>query len=136
MIRGLVEKCNASLWHYAEFPIRLPEPITLAGKGQSPINMDQLLVKPNFNELREVSQDDRGRPRRLTFEQLDSVQARGEFDVPSKRFEGVSHKWLLTQILVKGSEKTRQTMEVGFARALHFLGECESQNAVSRVMFG
>ena len=91
-------------------------------------------MKPNFNELREVSQDDHGRPRRLTFEQLDSVRARGEFDVRSKRFEGVSHKWLLTQILVKGTEKTRETMELGFAKALHFLGEYEAQNAVSRVI--
>ncbi len=84
--------------------------------------MDDLFVKPNFNEMREVSLDGHGVPKRLTFEQLDAVRSRGEFEVDSVRFPGQKHKWLISQLLLKGKEKIKNTQRDDLANALYFVG--------------
>jgi hypothetical protein len=97
--------------------------MALQKKQAPPLSVDQLFLEPNFNELREVSHDDHSVPKRLTFQQLDSVRASGEFEVDSVRFPGQKHRWLLSQVLIKGKQKTRETMRNDIAKALYFVGE-------------
>ena len=44
------------------------------------------------------------------------------FQVDSVEFPGQKHRWLLTQILIKGNEKSRLTMLNNLANCLYLIG--------------
>ena len=45
------------------------------------------------------------------------------FQVDSLEFPGQKHKWLLTQLLLKGKNKAHETLLDDLAKALYLLGE-------------
>ena len=45
------------------------------------LNLRDLFVEPNFDESKSIAVDSKGRLKRLTKEQLDSVRKTGEFEV-------------------------------------------------------
>ena len=47
------------------------------------LNLRDLFVEPNFDETKSIAVDSKGRLKRLTMEQLDSVRKCGEFEVRS-----------------------------------------------------
>ena len=51
------------------------------------LNLRDLFVEPNFDETKSIAVDSKGRLKRLTMEQLDSVRKCGEFEVRSFKIQ-------------------------------------------------
>ncbi|XP_075230474.1 uncharacterized protein LOC142329675 isoform X3 [Lycorma delicatula] len=119
---------------------------TLARRvNHRPNSLRELFIAPSFDELDAVAVDSSGEPRRLTGKQLESLRERGlhkdkfgkpkalnsnqlanirktgEFEVPSLNFPGQMHKWQLSGLLQKGTERTRDSLLDDLALALRFL---------------
>ncbi|KAF5295161.1 hypothetical protein FQR65_LT10549 [Abscondita terminalis] len=104
-----------------------------------------LFVAPSFDELDAVAVDSKGEPRKLTGKQLESIRERGlhkdkygkpkrlnsqqlesirrlgRFEVESLNFPGQQHCWKLSQLLQKGTERSRDSLLNDLALALRFL---------------
>ncbi|RZF45449.1 hypothetical protein LSTR_LSTR009320 [Laodelphax striatellus] len=120
---------------------------TLARRANQhrPNCLRELFIAPSFDELDAVAVDSSGEPRRLTGKQLESLRERGlhkdkfgkpkalnssqlvnirktgEFEVPSLNFPGQTHKWRLSGLLQKGTERTRDSLLDDLALALRFI---------------
>ncbi|XP_017770930.1 PREDICTED: uncharacterized protein LOC108558515 isoform X2 [Nicrophorus vespilloides] len=115
------------------------------GRNKCKHHLRDLFVTPSFDELDAVAVDSKGetrkltgkqleyirerglhkdkygKPKRLNFQQLDSIRRKGEFDVESLNFPGQQHKWKLSQLLQKGTERSRDSLLNDLALALRFL---------------
>ncbi|RUS83688.1 hypothetical protein EGW08_008536, partial [Elysia chlorotica] len=118
------------LFHWKTFPIILPASITeqkatlLAsdgGESWGAVNFKDLFKAPTFDELEAVAIDENGKLKRLNEEQLALIKTTGEFNVPSLNFNGQNHRWRLSRLLQKGSEKTRSSFLGDVARSLSLL---------------
>ena len=88
------------------------------------LTREDLFCEPNFDELKEIAVDPAtGQPWKLNEIQLGSVRESGEFDVDSKEFPNQKHRWILNQVLIKGSEKSYASLLSDLATALHLLGK-------------
>ncbi|XP_046394390.1 uncharacterized protein LOC124162073 isoform X1 [Ischnura elegans] len=116
-----------------------------SGGSGRPLNMRDLFLAPSFDELDAVAADPKGEPRRLTDKQLEIIRERGlhkdkygkpkklsaaqlenirrlgEFEVDSVNFPGQVHRWRLSQLLQKGSERRRDALLGDMALALRFI---------------
>ncbi|XP_037093776.1 uncharacterized protein LOC119113590 [Pollicipes pollicipes] len=113
---------------------------------RKPIVVRDLFVAPCFDELEAVALDSGGEPRklsakqlasvresgscskakatprrRLTAQQLRSIRRRGEFEVESLNFAGQVHRWRLSELLQKGTERSYLSYLDDLALALRFL---------------
>lgn len=95
--------------------------LSLARRSNKHLNMRDLFLAPSFDELDAVAVDSKGEPRRLSNKQLESIRERGEFEVESLNFAGQVHKWQLSQLLQKGTERTQESLLNDLALALRFL---------------
>ena len=88
------------------------------------LTREDLFCEPNFDELREIALDPAtGVQRRLNQGQLESILSEGEFEVDSREFPNQKHMWALSQFLIKGKNKSHETLLKDLARALHLLSE-------------
>lgn len=94
---------------------------TSTNRKSRPINLRDLFIAPPFDELDAVAADGTGEPRLLNNSQLRSLRERGEFEVPSLNFPGQMHRWRLSQLLQKGSERTRDSLLGDLAMSARFL---------------
>ncbi|XP_039440636.1 uncharacterized protein LOC120421483 isoform X2 [Culex pipiens pallens] len=92
-----------------------------SNRKSRPINLRDLFIAPPFDELDAVAADGSGEPRLLNNNQLRSLRERGEFEVPSLNFPGQMHRWRLSQLLQKGSERTRDSLLGDLAISARFL---------------
>lgn len=95
--------------------------LSLARRSNKHLNMRDLFLAPSFDELDAVAVDSKGEPRRLSNKQLESIRERGEFEVESLNFAGQVHKWQLSQLLQKGTERTQESLLNDLALALRFI---------------
>ncbi|XP_063709490.1 uncharacterized protein LOC134837994 isoform X3 [Culicoides brevitarsis] len=127
LIEHIKSVAEQFLYHWKTFPINLPAPLTptpatgTVSRKPRPINLRDLFIAPPFDELDAVATDGTGEPRRLTNSQLRAVREKGEFDVPSLNFPGQVHRWRLSQILQKGTERTHDSLLSDLALAARFL---------------
>ncbi|KDR19062.1 hypothetical protein L798_06418, partial [Zootermopsis nevadensis] len=119
--------------------------LSLARRSNKHLNMRDLFLAPSFDELDAVAVDSKGEPRRLSNKQLESIRERGlhkdkygkpkklsatqlesirrwgEFEVESLNFTGQVHKWQLSQLLQKGTERSQESLLNDLALALRFI---------------
>ncbi|KAK7794593.1 hypothetical protein R5R35_003607 [Gryllus longicercus] len=119
--------------------------LSLPRRSNKHLNMRDLFIAPSFDELDAVAVDIKGEPRRLNGKQLEAVRERGlhkdkygkqkklnstqlesirlwgEFEVESINFPGQVHKWQLSQLLQKGTERSHDSLLGDLALALRFL---------------
>ena len=86
------------------------------------LKISDLFIQPDFNELKTISMDSHGAAKKLTWNQLDTIRQRGEFEVDSVQFSGQKHRWRLSQFLVKGKERATETLQIDLALALRLIG--------------
>ncbi|XP_044734371.1 uncharacterized protein LOC123296783 isoform X2 [Chrysoperla carnea] len=140
LINNIKHVAESFLYHWRTFPIVLPTPVSvtqpnrdqcrsdltcgsphsLSRRHRGP-NLRDLFVAPSFDELDAVAVDSKGEPRRLSGKQLESCRERGEFEVDSINFPGQVHRWQLSQLLQKGTERSRETLLKDLALALRFI---------------
>lgn len=106
------------IWVWDEFPLELPQ---LIRPDSAVVNLNDVFVRPNFDELRQVALEPNGRPIPLNEEKLREIRARGEFHVASTNFPGQSHRWRLSVLLQQGSERGTKNLHRTLALALEFL---------------
>ncbi|XP_068087135.1 uncharacterized protein [Anabrus simplex] len=146
LVQNIKDVAEQFLYHWRTFPIVLPPPLATSGhathsinephgggpdiggsslslprRGNKHINMRDLFVAPTFDELDAVAVDAKGEPCRLNSKQLESIRERGEFEVDSINFPGQVHKWRLSQLLQKGTERSRDSLLDDLALALRFI---------------
>ncbi|GIX77959.1 uncharacterized protein CEXT_493501 [Caerostris extrusa] len=115
------------LYHWDEFPIVLPPPLTVittesdGNKKSKPLVVRDLFVAPTFEELNIVSLDAKGDPQPLTKKQQQSVKENGTFEVESMNFPGQVHKWQLSQLLQKGVHNIHDTLLQDIALSVHLI---------------
>ncbi|XP_022916271.2 uncharacterized protein [Onthophagus taurus] len=114
-------------------------------RSRCKFHLRDLFVAPSFDELDAVAVDGKGEPRKLTgkqleyirerglhkdkygkpkrlnCEQLESIRRHGSFEVESLNFPGQQHKWQLSQLLQKGTERSRESLLNDLALSLRFL---------------
>lgn len=129
-MQPVVEAANQILWHWKTFPIVLPPPIeskiepehgTSSSMRKKTLNMRDLFVEPNFDEMKAIALNARGELRKLSYQQLESIRHTGEFEVDSLEFPGQKHRWILTQLLIKGKTKSHSTLLDDLANALYLM---------------
>ncbi|KAK3789575.1 hypothetical protein RRG08_016254 [Elysia crispata] len=128
---GAIKKlAETLLFHWKTFPIILPASITEqratqlisdSGEPRGAVNFKDLFKAPTFDELEAVAMDENGKLKRLNKEQLALIKTTGEFNVASLNFNGQNHRWRLSRLLQKGSEKTRNSLLGDVARSLSLL---------------
>ncbi|XP_013411124.1 uncharacterized protein LOC106174227 isoform X2 [Lingula anatina] len=115
-IKEVAEKL---LYHWKSFPIILPG--TFTESSRNVIELKDLFIAPTFDELDEVAMDESGEAKKLNEKQLQDVWHYGEFEVDSIHFPGQVHRWRLTQLLQKGSQRARESLLNDTALALRLL---------------
>ncbi|XP_064624711.1 uncharacterized protein LOC135486100 isoform X2 [Lineus longissimus] len=124
MLKKIKEVAEMMLYHWRSFPITLPPSVVQARQvaGDRELNdrltFSDLFVAPNFDELEEVAMDANGEPKKLSEKQLEDVKTYGEFEVDSINFPGQIHKWRLTMLLQKGTDRSRDSLLHDTAKAL------------------
>ncbi|GFN98384.1 gmk_0 protein, partial [Plakobranchus ocellatus] len=89
--------------------------------GFGAVSFKDLFKAPTFDELEAVAMDENGKLKKLNSEQLALIKSTGEFNVASLNFKGQYHRWRLSKLLQKGSERTRNTFLGDVARSLSLL---------------
>lgn len=126
-IRKVAERV---LYHWGVFPIVLPPPLAVLtpdvvgdsnNRKSKPLNLRDLFVTPSFEELDAVASDPKGNPQKLNAKQLQSICDTGEFDVESLNFPGQVHRWRLSQLLQKGTQKIHATLLQDIALAVRLI---------------
>ncbi|XP_022314520.2 uncharacterized protein LOC111119021 isoform X2 [Crassostrea virginica] len=112
VMQQIKQLAESMLFHWSEFPIVLPPSVTeiLNDKDRQNQIFKDLFKAPVFDELEEVGTTPDGQLKNLSKKQLDDIWDNGEFDVDSVNFPGQVHKWRLTQLLQKGSQRAHNTM--------------------------
>ncbi|GFS15118.1 Gmk_2 protein [Elysia marginata] len=128
---GAIKKlAETLLFHWKTFPIILPASITEQkatqltsdnGESRGAVNFKDLFKAPTFDELEAVAIDENGKLKRLNQEQLALIKTTGEFNVASLNFKGQNHRWRLSKLLQKGSERSRNSFLGDVARSLSLL---------------
>ncbi|CAH0564403.1 unnamed protein product [Brassicogethes aeneus] len=135
LVNNIKQVAEQFLYHWKTFPIILPNPVSHCesfptsqvssdgslGRCKTKYHLRDLFIAPSFDELDAVAVDGKGEPRKLTGKQLEYIRERGEFDVDSLNFPGQQHRWRLSQILQKGTEKSRDSLLNDLALALRFI---------------
>ncbi|CAG5132948.1 unnamed protein product, partial [Candidula unifasciata] len=118
------------LFHWKNFPIILPDSITekradaTISDGEEytgVVQFKDLFVTPTFDELEAVAMDESGKLKKLNEAQFTMIRKLGEFEVASLNFPGHTHRWRLSKILQKGSERTRDSLLEDLARSLSLI---------------
>ena len=129
-MKPIFEISKKCMWRWKTFPIVLPQPIMMqndanlgSGSKKKPIGIKDLFTAPNFNELEAVATDSKGKPKKLSHEQIESIHRSGEFSVDSIEFPGQKHIWRLSNILQKGSDRSTETMHTNFSIAVELFGK-------------
>ncbi|XP_042900994.1 uncharacterized protein [Parasteatoda tepidariorum] len=124
IVKRVAEKI---LYHWEEFPIVLPPPLTVittesdGNRKAKPLIVRDLFVAPTFEEPNIVSFDAKGDPQPLNRRQLLSIRESGTFEVESRNFPGQLHKWKLSQLLQKGRQNVQDTLLQDVALAAHLI---------------
>ncbi|XP_043205633.1 uncharacterized protein LOC122372479 isoform X2 [Amphibalanus amphitrite] len=129
LVKHIQEVAEDSLYHWRTFPLILPPPVAVQHRDvdssslarRKPIIIRDLFVAPCFDELEAVALDSGGEPRKLSGKQLASVRETGEFEVESLNFTGQVHRWRLSELLQKGTERSFITYQDDLALSLRFL---------------
>nr|CAD7198050.1 unnamed protein product [Timema douglasi] len=143
LVQNIKDVAEQFLYHWKTFPLVLPPSLSSAGatggdtgsaqhdggvslsslprRLNKHINLRDLFLAPSFDELDAVAVDGKGEPRRLNGKHLECIRERGEFEVESLNFPGQVHKWLLSQLLQKGTERSRDSLLNDLALALRFI---------------
>ncbi|KAI4456830.1 hypothetical protein MML48_8g00015589 [Holotrichia oblita] len=135
LVNNIKQVAEQFLYHWKTFPIVLPSPVSqsdsfptshVASDGslsrtKSKFHLRDLFVAPSFDELDAVAVDSKGEPRKLTGKQLEYIRERGTFEVDSLNFPGQQHVWQLSQLLQKGTERSRESLLNDLALALRFV---------------
>ncbi|XP_076309082.1 uncharacterized protein LOC143224723 isoform X2 [Tachypleus tridentatus] len=128
VVHKIQQVAEKVLFHWRTFPIVLPPPLAVLTSGgdsltrkPKPLNLRDLFLTPSFDEIEAVAVDIKGEPRRLNEKQLRSIRAEGEFEVESVNFPGQVHRWQLSQILQKGTQKVHLTLLRDIALSLRLL---------------
>ncbi|KAK6165166.1 hypothetical protein SNE40_023610 [Patella caerulea] len=125
VMESMKQLAEKMLFHWRTFPIIPPTPLTEHKDSRldlkSKTTYKDLFIAPTFDELDEVALNQFGGIKRLSDKQLDSVWKNGEFEVDSIHFPGQFHKWRLTQLLQKGTERAHNTLLDDTALALRIM---------------
>ncbi|KAG8185351.1 hypothetical protein JTE90_005478 [Oedothorax gibbosus] len=127
VVQSIKKVAEKVLYHWDEFPIVLPPPLTVistendGNKKSKPLIVRDLFVAPTFEELNIVSLDAKGDPQPLTKKQLQNVKESGVFEVESMNFPGQVHKWQLSQLLQKGVKNIHDTLLQDIAHSVHLI---------------
>ncbi|XP_005097291.1 uncharacterized protein LOC101859401 [Aplysia californica] len=130
VVSSIKQLAESVLFHWRSFPIVLPDSITerraaeaLSGNGENPgvVQFRDLFIAPIFDELEAVATGTDGSLKKLDKEQLKMIQDKGEFDVASLNFPGQTHRWRLSMLLQKGSERTNKSFLADMSKALSLL---------------
>ncbi|CAL1542802.1 unnamed protein product [Lymnaea stagnalis] len=129
VVQSIKKLAEHLLFHWKTFPIVLPDSITerraeaMGGKEdyQGVVQFKDLFIAPSFDELEAVATDENGKLKKLREEQLTMIRNTGEFDVPSLNFHGQTHRWRLSKLIQKGTERTRSSLLGDLSRSLYLL---------------
>ncbi|XP_049817861.1 uncharacterized protein LOC109609412 isoform X1 [Aethina tumida] len=135
LVNNVKQVAEQFLYHWKTFPIILPSAVSHCdsfptsqvssdgslGRCKTKYHLRDLFIAPSFDELDAVAVDGKGEPRKLTGKQLEYIRERGEFEVESLNFPGQQHRWRLSQLLQKGTEKSRNSLLNDLALALRFV---------------
>ena len=124
-MKPLLEIAKSHLWRWKTFSFTLPKPITMQNEGtkNKALGVKDLFIEPQLDELKAVATTSKGRPKKLNHEQMKSIHRTGEFSVDSITFPGQKHRWRLSNLLQKGSERSTETMYRTISHAAHLIGE-------------
>ncbi|CAH1793364.1 unnamed protein product [Owenia fusiformis] len=109
-----------NLSHWTDFPL-IPPAFTSSHDDENQVSYKDLFMAPVFDELDEVAVDKTGKARSLDHKQLADVRKYGEFSVESVHFPGQYHKWRLSQLLQKGTQRAHISLLNDMAWALRLL---------------
>ncbi|KAK9888177.1 hypothetical protein WA026_000446 [Henosepilachna vigintioctopunctata] len=135
LVNNIKHVAEQFLYHWKTFPIVLPNPLShmdslqtsqlssegSLGRCRTKCHLRDLFIAPSFDELDAVAVDSKGETRKLTGKQLEYIREKGEFHVESINFPGQQHRWKLSELLQKGTEKSRESLLNDLALALRFL---------------
>lgn len=135
LVQNIKQVAEQFLYHWKTFPIILPSPVAQMdsfptsnvpsdgslGRSKCKYHLRDLFVTPSFDELDAVAVDSKGETRKLTGKQLEYIRERGDFEVESLNFPGQQHRWKLSQLLQKGTERSKESLLNDMALALRFL---------------
>ncbi|XP_062594006.1 uncharacterized protein LOC134255480 isoform X1 [Saccostrea cucullata] len=112
VMKDIKKVAESMLFHWSVFPIVLPPSVTdiIGGQERQSQIFKDLFKAPVFDELEEVGMTPDGGLKKLSKKQLDSIWDNGEFDVDSLNFPGQVHKWRLTQLLQKGTNRAHSSL--------------------------
>ena len=102
--------------------------MNFSGSKKKTINIKDLFIAPKFNELESIATNSKGKPKKLNHEQQESIHRTGEFSVDSVQFPGQKHRWRLSNILQKGSERSTETMYKNLSNVSHLFGNNQSKS--------
>ncbi|XP_059139647.1 uncharacterized protein LOC131927817 [Physella acuta] len=129
VVDSIKKLAESLLFHWKTFPIILPDSITEKraneGLGDEPyigvVQFKDLFIAPTFDELEAVATDENGKLKKLQEDQLNMIRKMGEFEVASKNFQGQTHRWRLSKLIQKGSDRTRNSLLENLACSLSLL---------------
>ena len=119
-MKPILEISKKHMWRWKTFPLVLPQPIISKTNNFS---VKDLFIAPQLNELEAVATNTKGKPKKLNHEQIKSIHRTGEFSVDSMSFPGQQHRWRLSNILQKGSDRSTETMYQNFSNAVRLFGK-------------
>ncbi|XP_044759110.1 uncharacterized protein LOC123316901 [Coccinella septempunctata] len=135
LVNNIKQVAEQFLYHWKTFPIVLPNPLShmdslqtsqlssegSLGRCRTKCHLRDLFIAPSFDELDAVAVDTKGENRKLTGKQLEYIREKGQFYVESINFPGQKHCWKLSELLQKGTERSRESLLNDLALAMKFL---------------
>src|SRR5437870_9545689 len=107
-------------WDLDTFDFNVP--ISTFSEEIDTININSLIVPPDFNELKNLAKTPDNHSIRLNSSQLQELRTKGKISVPSKNFEGQNHVWTVSKILQSGTDNIKESFFDGLADASeHFV---------------
>jgi len=101
-------------WDLSTFDFDIPDSKFIT-ENNPVIDIENLIKPPNFNECAELSVGTDGQSIVLNDEQLRQLRKTGTFTVPSLKFEGHNHVWLISKILQSGTDNIKESLYTGLA---------------------
>jgi hypothetical protein len=92
-------------------------PISIFSDEIDMVNINSLMIPPNFNELKDLAKDADNRSIKLNNDQLHELRTKGKISIPSKNFEGQNHVWNVSKFLQSGTDNIKNSFYDGLANA-------------------
>lgn len=110
---------SSILFEWKKIPIVFPPSLTnLESNDDAKLS---LFTLPVNDDLDEIASDTSGKRKKLSKTQLESIKKQGNFEVESKNFPGMNHRWQLARWLQKGYENSNISLYSDLSNALRLI---------------